>query len=360
MINWLSSMEQTFEYYIVDPITWKDVRQLDKITSCSITYDATAETLGSATIETTEQINESYIRIYLISIQNGERDKRPLGTFLAQSPSNSFDGKIKSYSMDAYTPLLELKEKKPPIGYTILKENSDSDDKTIMEWAYKLTDENTRAIVVKADNDKKLTTHYTAGADDTWLKFLSDLITNAKYKFALDENGRILFKPDQKIETLQPKWTFTDDNSSILYPDIDVSRDIFGVPNVVEIIYSNATAQYHKRIVNDDPNSPTSTVNRGREIIHRITDPGFTGIPTEEQIDEYARTMLKELSTIEYSITYSHGYCPVNVGDCVMINYKRSDLNNVKAKIVRQSIKCEPGCPVTEKAIFTEYLWRPL
>lgn len=73
MPDWTSSMQQTFEYYVVDPGTWKDVRQVDNIISSSIDWDLNADTLGSATIDITDSIDECYIRIYLITIQNGVR-----------------------------------------------------------------------------------------------------------------------------------------------------------------------------------------------------------------------------------------------------------------------------------------------
>ena len=110
--------------------------------------------------------------------------------------------------------------------------------------------------------------------------------------------------------------------------------------------------------MNDDPNSPISTVNRGREITHRDSNPAIVGVPTEGQIHEYAQNLLKELSTLEYSVTYTHGYCPVRLGDCVRLNYERAGLKGIKAKVISQSISCEPGCPVTEKAVFTNKLWR--
>ena len=115
MADWLASMQQTFEYYIVDPGTWKDTKRLDNVKSCSISRDSDSETLGSATIDVTDSLGECYIRVYLITIQNGIKEKHPLGTFLVQTPSSSFDGKIRSVSMDAYTPLLELKENPPPL-----------------------------------------------------------------------------------------------------------------------------------------------------------------------------------------------------------------------------------------------------
>lgn len=353
MADWSSSMQQTFEFYEVDPITWKDEKLLEYVTTCTINRDSTAETLGSATLDVTEPIYELYVRVYLVTIQNGVKEKHPLGTFLAQTPSSVFDGKVKSISVDAYTPLIELKEKQPAIGYSILK----NDDETIMDIAYRLADENARAKVVQAKNEKKLVNNFIANSDDSWLTFISDLISNAKYKFDLDEMGRIMFKPDQKTSALQPVWTYNDDNSSILQPDISFNRDIYGIPNVVDVIYTNGSVNYHKRVINDDPNSPTSTINRGREIIKRITDPAFTGIPSESEVEEYAKQTLKELSTIEYSVIYTHGYCPVRIDDCVMLNYSRAGLKHVKAKVISQSIKCEPGCQVTEKAVFTDELW---
>ena len=36
MPDWTSSMKQTFEYYIVDPGTWKNVKRLDNVKTCDI------------------------------------------------------------------------------------------------------------------------------------------------------------------------------------------------------------------------------------------------------------------------------------------------------------------------------------
>ena len=349
-------MEQTYEYYVVNPDTWKDVDRLTNIKSCTINRDSTVETLGSATFDITGSVGECYIRVYLITVQNGVRLKHPLGTFLAQTPSSSFDGMVRAVSMDAYTPLLELKEKSPPLGYSLYATTQSDPD--VLGIAAQLARENMRAPVVPSSYRKTLDTAFVSNTDDTWLTFLSDLIATAKYKFDLDELGRLLFTPHQEIDSLQPIWTYTDDNSSILHADISMEHDLFGIPNVVEVIYSGERKTLDAVAKNNDPTSPTSIQNRGREIVHRITDPGFPGIPSQAEVQEYADRALKDLSSIEYSISYTHGYCPVRVGDCVRMNYKRSGIVGVKAKIISQSISCEPGCPVSEKAVFTTKLWR--
>ena len=355
MVDWLSGMEQTFEYYTVDPNTWKDVDKLTNVKSCTITRDLEAETLGSATIDITESIGESYIRVYLITVQNGLRERHPLGTFLVQTPASSFNGKVLNVTMDAYTPLLELKENPPPLGYSLLKHDN------IMSAAYRLVREHTRAPVVAAECTTTLNNDFVADPNDTWITFISDLIANAKYNFDLDEMGRILFAPTQELAALQPVWTYDDGKQSILYPEVSIDHDLYGIPNVVEVICSSGSEfnaeTYYSRVVNDDSNSPVSTVNRGREIIHRVTDPGFVAAPTEKQVELYAKQLLKTLSSIENTISYTHGYCGTRLGDCVRIDYSRTGLTGIKAKIISQTIKCVPGCPVSEKAVFINKLW---
>ena len=352
MADWTKAMTQTFEYYVVDPDTWKDTKKINTVKSCSISRDYDTNTLGSATLEVVDLLGECYIRIYLVVVQNGLTERFPLGTFLVQTPSSSFDGKIRSVSMDAYTPLIELKENYPSLGYCVLK------DSNIMDIAYRLTSENTRAPVVSTICDKTLNNNFVSNVNDTWMTFLTDLLSNAKYKFDLDELGRILFSPEQDTASLQPVWTYNDDNSSILYPDISLEHDLYGIPNVVEVIYSDDTDVIRVEIKNEDNNSPTSIQNRGRRITHRVTNPELGGKPTELQLKEYATRLLKELSSIEYSVSYSHGYCPVRVGDCVRLNYTRAGLPDVKARVVSQTIKCDLGCSVSEKAVFTTKLWR--
>lgn len=352
MANWLTTMQQTFEYYKVDPYTWKDMERVENVISSSINWDSSAETLGSASINVNEPLGECYIRIYLITIQNGVREKHPMGTFLVQTPSYTFDGKTKNITLDAYTPLLELKENYPPLGYSLMK------GENIMDRAYVITREQSRAPVYKTTHSEVLNTNFVASLNETWISFLNDLIKNAKYNFSLDELGRILFTPEQDTKSLQPVWTYTDDNSSILYPSLDIDHDLYGIPNVVEVIYSKENTYLYGVATNDNSDSPISTVNRGRKITHRVTNPEIIGNPTQAEIQQYAEQTLREVSTMEYTITYKHGYCPVRVGDCVRLNYKRAGLNGIKAKVISQSIECVPGCPVTEKAVFTAELWR--
>ena len=353
MIDWTGSMSQTYEYYEVDPITWKDIRPLQNVKNSTVNRDEGADTLGSASISIDNMLGECYVRIYLVASQNGITEKVPLGTFLVQTPSSSFDGKVRTVSMDAYTPLLELKEKPTPLGYTLLKGDN------IMKEAYRIIRDNSRAPIVETTSDKVLDDDFVANSSDNWLTFVIDLLQKAEYSLYLDELSRTLFQPVQKIDELQPVYTFNDDNSSILEPSLNLRHDLYGVPNVVEVVCSIGTDILYSRIVNDDPTSPTSIQNRGREILYRDTNPNLPGLPTQNQIDEYATKLLESLSSVEYEVSYTHGFVPnVRVGDSVRLNYKSAGLDNIKAKVIRQTIKCENGCSVSETAVFNKKLWK--
>lgn len=353
-VDWTATMQQTFEYYVVDPLTWMDKSAITDVISSSITWDSSTDTLGSASLNVSNSLGECYVRIYLITIQNGVREKHPLGTFLVQTPSFSFDGKSKSITLDAYTPLLELKENYPPLGYSILE------GENVLDAAFKIVREQARAPIYKPTTNHNLYFNFVSNINDTWITFVSDLIGNAGdgYRIGLDELGRIIFLPTQNTKSLQPVWTYNDDNSSILMPSVSLDHDLYGIPNVVEVVYSKEKEHYIGVAVNDDPNSPISTVARGRRITHRVTNPSIPGNPTKAQIEEHAKMILREMSILEYTVTYTHGYCPVRIGDCVRLNYERAGLKNVKAKVISQTIDCVPGCPVTEKAVFTTELWR--
>ena len=362
MPDWTRSMQQTFDYYIVNPNTWGDSEKVTTIKSGSIQRDRDSDTLGSATFECDEDLSDKYLRVYLITRQDGVEDRHPLGTFLCQTPSQSYTGMMRKVdgcnyiyqtaSVDGYTPLIELKENPMPLGYAVAK------DQNIMLRAVAFTEESVRAPVVKGSSPDTLNEDFVSELDDTRLTFLTDLISNANREFGLDELSRILFVPIQDINTLLPKWTYTDDNSSILYPELELKRDLYSVPNVVEVVYSPSEGQpLYSRVVNDDPNSPISTVGRGREITHRETNPDVTAGISQKQLDAYAKNLLRDMSSLEYTLTYTHGYCPVNLGDCVRLNYTAAGLYGIKAKVIRQSIKLEPGCPVQETAVFTKQLW---
>lgn len=357
MPDWTRSMEQSFDYYVVDPSTWGDDRLITTVTNCTITRDLGNETLGSATLDADEELNDMYVRPYLVTLQDRIKEKFCLGTFLCQTADMSYDGKRQFRSYDCYTPLIEMKENPMEIGYSIVK------NENLLQRAIAIVEESVRAPVIPTSDtsDKmRLEKNFVSELSDTRLTFVSDLLAIGKYSLGLDEMGRIIFQPYQELAALRPVYEFNDGNSSILYPEIKIRGELFDIPNVVDVVYSSQTSKKTLRStkVNDDPNSPVSTVARGRRITFRDTNPSVGDDTTQGILDLYAENLLKEKSTIEYTLTYSHGYCPVRLGDCVRLAYSRAGIKDTNAKVIRQVIHCTPGCKVEETSVFTEKLWR--
>ena len=210
-IDWTRSMQQTFEFYIVDPKTWRNKTRITTVISCSINRDMSSELPESASIECEATLDECYVRIYMVCFQDGSKESFPLGTFLVQTPSSSYDGRVQKNTLEAYSPLIELKDARPEYGYALMKGDN------VMEMAYSLAREHLRAPVVLASDDTTLQSNFISDFDnDTWLSFLTDLIAVAKYSFSEDEMGNIMFAPAQKLAAMRPRWTFNDDNSSII------------------------------------------------------------------------------------------------------------------------------------------------
>ena len=372
-IDWTRSMQQTFEYYTVDPRTWYDQRRLDQVMSSSHSIDLTSEMRGNATLNTTEQLPESYIRTYMRCKQDGIEQRVCLGTYLYMTSSDNYDGLKHEYTMTGYTPLVELQESLPPIGYFIYGRAKKGDNAPLItEEIRKVIVNNTRCeLEMNVTIPKPLLNNYVAGIDANWLTVVNELLSaanDAKYMLTVDEWGTLQLKNSPTINGMQPKFVYDDSNSSILLPEIDTSDDLFNIPNQVELIFTGSKeySAYRTLATNDDETSPVSTVNRGRVITKRYTISNIsipTGLsPTDESIrelvDSQAAILLESLSTVQKTISYSHGYCGTKVGDCVLINYEKAGLNNVKAVITSQKINCKPGCQVDETASYTKAYYK--
>ena len=352
LIDWTKSMAQTFEYYLVDPVTWRDKKLLRKVTSSNITRDNASDLIISGSIETDEIYAEEYVRIYLVITQNNEVHKEPLATLLMQAPSATVNGKFKRCQSDGYSPLLELRDDNPDLGFTLPKNSN------ILDTVFLNTSSKCRAPIPTITFPvKTLYDDFVANADDSWLTFNKDLLAQAKHHYEVDAMGNILIAEDVKFESLRPVWKFTDDNSSILLPDVTITRDLYGIPNRVEVVCSTSSGYLMSVVENNDAKSPTSIQSRGRTILYRETDPSISGTPTQTILDDYAKQKLKDLSTITNTVSFSHGYCPARVGDAVELTYKVAGLDKVIAQIQSQTIDCRTGCKVTSTAAYLERLW---
>lgn len=372
MIDWSKSMKQTYEFYTVNPNTGMNKTKLYNVTGASVSRDLNSDTQVSGSIEYDGELDEEYVRIYLVAEQGNERENVPLITMLCQTPSTSYDGKRKNTSITGYSPLLELQNVYPPFGYTIPKypKNglADNDPLVLNNLIPELCKANMRTQVLditenlKQVNANRLAQPFVTDPQNTWFEVINTLVGMTDYMFRVTPLGVTYFGKRPKIKQMAPIWAFDSQNSSILYSDISIDRDLYGIPNVIEVITTSTAGTTLTAVVsNDDSNSPTSTVSRGRKVVKRIVNPEDLGkLPSNSDgsvLQQYAQDILEKANELEYKISYKHGYCGVDIGDCVYINYPDAGLNFVKALVVSQKIDCKTGCQVEETAVFTKRLY---
>lgn len=372
-VDWTKSMQQTFEFYTVDPNNWYDDQKLENIISCDLTHDLTSDKRGNASISVTEPLPESYIRTYLVVTQAGYMHKICLGTYLYMTSSDSFDGMKHSITMTGYTPMVELEEKLPPLGFHVIgitNRKHSGNAPMVTEAIKDIVTTYTRCeIENRTVIQKPLLNDFVAGTNDNFLTVINNILNASslqQYILTVDEWGTIVVKDKPVLEDAIPTYIYTDDNSSILLPSLDTNDDIYGIPNVVEVLYTGDKRLPAIRVIvkNEDPTSIVSIPARGREIAKRFTINNiaapvndYSEAAVRAQVTAQAERLLEAASTINKTISYSHGYCDVKVGDTVLINYERAGVTGIRAKVVSQRISCKPGCQVDEQAVYTKKLW---
>lgn len=364
-IDWGRSMQQTYEYYIVNPETWQNQERIDYIISTSITHDSTSRLCGSSNMNTTEALDENYIRTYLVCNQDGHIHKECLGTYLYMTTNDSFDGVVHEYNAIGYTSLVELDENCPMLGYFIPSKDYAGRDQhvSIANNIRTIVNQHTRCELETAiEYSDMLTNDIVPAPSDTWLDIILNMIKTVavrQYVLGADEMGNITLKVHNDINKMIPTYDYTDDDTSLLLPTLNTGLDLYKIPNVVEVIFSDSKHFFKSRAVNNDEESPISIQKRKREIVKRVVvnNIGFSK-PTQKIVDAYAEKLLESESTIRQEISYTHGYCGTKVGDCVTLTYRAAGLNKVKGIITAQTINCVPGCTVDETMVYIKKLWR--
>lgn len=348
-MDWSRSMAVSFAYYEVDPSTWRDLALLDAVMECRITRDLEMETLGQAsfTIEGIED-GERWIRCYLDASQDGGTERICMGTFLVQTPRRSSNGMSTSLECTAYTSLHVLAEAKPNAGYALATGSN------CIEAARGVCELHGLAPVVAPPSNAVLDEPYVAPSDASWLEIAKALAAAAGMRVGVDPFGRVAFEPDTPAYALAPAWTFRDDETSILLPDVSEEIDWYGLPNVCVVSTPSGIVG---RAENADPMSRISTVSRGREVTLKIDDPDeLRAGCTQDAADAYALRNLREASCMERVANVAYGYCPVNVGDLVRVEAPSLGIV-MNALVARQDIEVSTALIVNAKLAVREEMW---
>jgi len=105
------------------------------------------------------------------------------------------------------------------------------------------------------------------------LEIINDLLRAIVYHdLWFDENGVAVAAPYISPAEKASEYTYKNDNRSVLLPDAEQLLDLWSVPNKWVLTVSESDMEVlRSEYTNTNPNSPTSTVSRGRTIVRYET-----------------------------------------------------------------------------------------
>ena len=208
----------------------------------------------------------------------------PLGVFLLSSPTQASDEddviirEITGYDRSKIFVDSRLSER-----YTILKGESYID----------------HINTLLGDVPKKVTPISTvAGKDREWPpgteveNIINDITQSINYEsLTFDEDGFAVIRPYILPEERSPEFHYTDDDISIMHPNVVKELDLFDIANRWVIVVSNEEQEpITVSLENNDPSNPTSIPRRGRVI---------TDFREDEQATDYG-TLMRRIRRIAF------------------------------------------------------------
>lgn len=303
-MNWESGYTATFYACYIDPRTWNDTERFE-ITEGSV--ERTKDNLRqSATLKCTDydQSTERWVRVYMDAVQSGDVTHTPLFTGLATSPSRDIDGTVIKRELKCYSVLKACEDILLPRGwYVPAGRNAVSAIKSLLEVTPAPVDGDETASPLMQDA-------LIAEDDETNLTMIEKILDAIGWQMQIEGDGTIALSPI----SVDPVAELSPLAMDIVETSLSVERDWFECPNVFR-----ATLNEMSAVARDDsPDSPLSTVNRGREIWMQDE----ADLSDNETLAEYAMRKLKEEQAVAEEAKYSRRFLPdVNVGDIVRLDY---------------------------------------
>lgn len=321
MIDWSKGYSASYYAEQVDPSTWRDVGVIE-ITGGTIKR----ENEGKRQSADIDCINyripiEQWIRVYMDIQQAGSSAHVPLFTGLATTPNSDMHGALSKNTLACYSVLKPAEDIVLERGWYAMAGSSAGDIITDLLFASPAPVEIDGII-------PSLFETIVAEDNETCLSMLDKVLDSIGWRLRIDGDGtiRILPPASEAVASFDPI------ENDVIEPDIKISQDWSACPNVYVAVSRDETGTAR----DDDPDSPLSTINRGREVWVRKS--GVT-LADNESITDYAARMLREAQRAELTASYTRRYVPeVMPGDWISMKYPEQNLNGV-FEVGSQSVK---------------------
>lgn len=301
----------TASYYasFVDPATFEDDARDERIEllNGSITRDnSILRQSASITLRNNyEAVNDRWIRIYMIAEQGNNKERIPLFTGLASSPSVNYNLGVQDRNLSCYSVLKVAEDVMLPRGWFAPAGVSIA---SVIQDLFSVLP----VPVIISDGAPNLDVTVVAENNESNLSLVDYIVSSINWKIQLDGSGYVYISPtiNEPVDEFSPY-----NNDVIEASSFTINRDWFACPNVLSVTSGDNTAIFR----DDDPYSELSTVSRGREVWAMEDN---VALEDGQTLGSYARDKLAELQTRSETVQYTRRFLPsVNQGDMIRINY---------------------------------------
>jgi hypothetical protein len=273
---------------------------------------------------------EQWVRVYLDIRQEGAAAHVPLFTGIAVSPDDDINGGLTLNTLTCFSVLKPAEDVLLARGWYAPAGVSGA------ELVRRLLSVSPAPIVAE-DNSPALAASIVSEDGETHLSMADRILDAIGWRLRIDGDGTIRIMP----AAADPVARLDPISNDLLEPKIKITADWYSCPNVFQAVAGDVTGVAR----DDDPDSPLSTVSRGREVWKKESCTLSAG----ESVAEYARKRLRELQRVRQTVSYTRRYLPdVMPGDIVGLNYPEQQLTG-NYGVQSQSITLGYGARTAEQ-----------
>lgn len=330
-MDWSKGYSASFYMEQVDPATWRDIGAI-RITGGSINRELTGKRESADVDCAGYDIGlEKWVRVYLDVNQTGDFAHEPLFTGIATSPDRRHEGNAANNTLACYSVLKPCEDVDLPLGWYAPAGAAGGDVIRSLLAA-------TPAPATIAEDSPRLLEPIIAESGENYLTMIDRILDAINWRIKIHGDGTIDVGP----KPIEPIAAFDPLGNDVIETKITVSADWYSCPNVYRATSGDMTGIAR----DEDPDSPLSIPNRGREVWR--SESGVA-LSSNESIAEYARRMLTQAQQVKESVAYDRRYVPdVVPGDLVRMNYPKQEVVGVYS-VDSQSVTLGYGTTTSER-----------
>lgn len=337
-MNYGQSYSASWRVFRVNRDTWADREQIRNVDSASITRTANGNLIESGSIELTGDFEPDYYRIVMTAEQGGEVERVNVATLFFDVKDGEADYSRIVQKADGYSVLYPASTTAMIAG-EYAPAGADG-----AQYAAKLLRRTINAPV-EVEGSFTLNEHIVHKIGCWVIDAVWSVLKAGNFVMQIDGRGVVHIRP----KPTEPSLVLGSTNMRLLTNQINFATDISSIPNRYVVINENNRTV----AVNNDPQSEVSTVCRGFYVDRVDESPKPVN---GETYGAYAERRLKEESVMRDERSYTREYAP----DVYIHSIVRASIDGLEGdlRVTSQTVRCDKGITVVEKAEREVQLWQ--